>query len=368
MTPLSSGELEHLVRAQRVLLGVLDHPTAESWMRAVADELKGLFDADQALVTAALPSGYTAYADWDESATRAYHDHYYAVDTAGEMVASLPDPFSTEEDRSGEAHDRFVASEIYHDFYLPNGLGDAVSLFAYGRAGPTPLFYERYPVGLLGSVHLAGSPVARGPAAAKARTMLALLQPAFASSARVLQDVTLGIASVTDGLSVAAWLFDGSGRCAHESAEAARLAGSLAGGDALRAAAGHLVKRALAAGPSGALCPPSVPITVGGRGLTLTWASLDSGPVPGVVVRVEGAAPEAPNEEDLRGWFGLTRQQARVALLLAARRSTAEIAGALSISVHTVRRHTEGVLERLGLSSRAKVEGAIRPGADGQAR
>jgi DNA-binding CsgD family transcriptional regulator len=351
--------LERVVRAQQVLLGVLDHPTAESWMRAVADELKGLFGAEQALLTLALPSGYTLYTDLDEGAQRSYLDHYYAVDNSGEMVASLADPFSTEEDRHGEAHDRFLAGELYNEWYLPNGLDRSVSLVAYGRAGAAPMTYERYPDALLGNVHLSGAGVARGKGAARGRTMLALLQPALAASARALQDVVLGAASVADGLAVPAWLFDAGGRCVHESTEAARLVDSLPDGNALRTAAGHLVGRALSAVRSGAPCPPSAGLTVGGRALTLTWAPLDTGPVPGLVVRVEGAPTGGPSEGALRDRFGLTRQQARVALLLASRRSTTEIAGALSVSVHTVRRHTEGVLEKLGVSSRRDIEGAL---------
>ena len=51
--------------------------------------------------------------------------------------------------------------------------------------------------------------------------------------------------------------------------------------------------------------------------------------------------------------YGLTRREAAVARLLAQRRSTAEIAAALGISSHTVRHHTERVLAKLGVRSRA---------------
>ena len=359
MTPLSSSDLVHLARAQGVLLGVLDHPTAESWMRAVATELKGLFAADQVLVTAALPSGYTSHTDWDESATRAYFDHYHTVDTSGAMVASLPDPFSTEEDRFGAAHEQFVASEIYHDFFLPNRLDDALSLVAFGRVGPAPVVYERYPVGLLGNIHLAGSPVARGPAAAGARTMLALLQPAFAASTRVLQDVTLGTAAAVEGLAVPAWLFDHAGGCLHETAEAAGLVARLPGADALRLAASRLAAELLAARRAKTPATPYAMLAVGGWTLTLTAAVVNAGPAA-VVVRVEGAPVRFPGDDLLRDRFGLTHRQVRVALLLAAGRSAAEIAEALCISVHTARRHTEAVFLRLGVSSRGDVEAVLR--------
>ena len=55
----------------------------------------------------------------------------------------------------------------------------------------------------------------------------------------------------------------------------------------------------------------------------------------------------------------LTRQEAHVARLLAERRSNREIAAALGISPHTARHHTERVLVKLGLHSRADVRALL---------
>src|SRR6478672_5927810 len=51
----------------------------------------------------------------------------------------------------------------------------------------------------------------------------------------------------------------------------------------------------------------------------------------------------------------LTRRQQQIARLLAARATNTEIAGALGISVHTARHHSQRVLEKLGLKSRVQV-------------
>jgi DNA-binding CsgD family transcriptional regulator len=53
--------------------------------------------------------------------------------------------------------------------------------------------------------------------------------------------------------------------------------------------------------------------------------------------------------------YQLTRREAEVARQLALGKSNAEIAEALSISEHTARRHTEQVLLKLGVRSRAAV-------------
>ena len=58
--------------------------------------------------------------------------------------------------------------------------------------------------------------------------------------------------------------------------------------------------------------------------------------------------------------FRLTAREAHVAELLASRLSTREIAEALEISPHTVRRHVEAVLRKVGVRSRAAVADALR--------
>jgi DNA-binding CsgD family transcriptional regulator len=67
--------------------------------------------------------------------------------------------------------------------------------------------------------------------------------------------------------------------------------------------------------------------------------------------------------------LGLIRRQAEVLCLLAAGRQVEEIARALFISRHTVRKHLEHIYERLGVHSRAEAlsmarEAARRTGAD----
>jgi DNA-binding CsgD family transcriptional regulator len=81
-----------------------------------------------------------------------------------------------------------------------------------------------------------------------------------------------------------------------------------------------------------------------------------AGGAPAVLlVYVERVAPPLRSEADLCETFSLTPTEARVALLLAQGKSNAEIAQALSISPHTARRHTERVLYKLAVRSRAEV-------------
>ena len=76
--------------------------------------------------------------------------------------------------------------------------------------------------------------------------------------------------------------------------------------------------------------------------------------------------PSFPSKEVLMEHFRLTRQQARVALLLAQRLRNKEIAQELHISPHTARHHTEAVLLKLGIHSRTKVRRLVTALADGE--
>jgi DNA-binding CsgD family transcriptional regulator len=74
-----------------------------------------------------------------------------------------------------------------------------------------------------------------------------------------------------------------------------------------------------------------------------------------ILVSVERRAPELPCDSELRQRFRLTPKESTVARLLAAGRTNLEIAEELIMSPHTARHHTENVLLKMGLRSRAAV-------------
>lgn len=65
-------------------------------------------------------------------------------------------------------------------------------------------------------------------------------------------------------------------------------------------------------------------------------------------------APDRTRRQRI-GDFRLTLQEARVAVLLARRRTNREIARELGISPHTARHHTESVLRKLNVHTRREV-------------
>ncbi|HEU4955250.1 MAG TPA: LuxR C-terminal-related transcriptional regulator [Gemmatimonadales bacterium] len=57
--------------------------------------------------------------------------------------------------------------------------------------------------------------------------------------------------------------------------------------------------------------------------------------------------------------YGLSQRELEVALLLAEGRSNVEIATAVKVSTHTARHHTQHVLAKLGVRSRARAAAVI---------
>jgi DNA-binding CsgD family transcriptional regulator len=73
-----------------------------------------------------------------------------------------------------------------------------------------------------------------------------------------------------------------------------------------------------------------------------------------VVIVLERAPSRAELSGRLIERYSMTPREAAAAALVARRYSTAEVARALGISVHTARHHTERVLTKLGVRSRAE--------------
>lgn len=81
-----------------------------------------------------------------------------------------------------------------------------------------------------------------------------------------------------------------------------------------------------------------------------------------VLVTIERAAAHLPSLACLMRRFGMTAREADVALLLARGKRNTAIAEELTISTHTARHHTESVLSKLSVHTRAEVARAIVDG------
>jgi len=103
-----------------------------------------------------------------------------------------------------------------------------------------------------------------------------------------------------------------------------------------------------------------VPISIGDvlfdlKGHAYRVVSRDETPEPSDARPRADVCIVAIDDEHDRKPAGLTRRQLEIARLLASRATNAEIASSLGISVHTARHHSQRVLEKLGITSRAEV-------------
>lgn len=200
---------------------------------------------------------------------------------------------------------------------------------------------------------------------------LALLVPAFDAGVRsylrhgpeaLSRRATL--VTTVDALKAAVLVTDTQGAEVHRSAALDRLIGA-EGDDGRLLALVQRWARHLADHRPRAVAPEAylrgVRGSYGVRGLRL-----DESPDVGGLVVVEPAGLPLPDSRALRDRFGLTKREAEVALLLATGLADRVIAAQLYIAHATARRHTERVLRKLGVKSRAAVASCLctsRPGA-----
>lgn len=111
--------------------------------------------------------------------------------------------------------------------------------------------------------------------------------------------------------------------------------------------------------------PVSIVVDTGHRALRLLGSHIRLdlfGRGGTILVAVQSTEPQGLSDSTLSQRYGLTAREIRVARMLAAGKSNADVAGELFISPHTARTHTERVLRKVGARSRAEVGSILRGG------
>lgn len=111
------------------------------------------------------------------------------------------------------------------------------------------------------------------------------------------------------------------------------------------------------------LAAQEVPLGQGPLVMKGSYIGLDLfGAGSSVLIALERPPDDPLSPDSLRERFGLTKQECRIAQLLADGSPNAEIAEHLMLSPHTIRRHTENILRKLDARSRAEaVSRILRP-------
>jgi DNA-binding NarL/FixJ family response regulator len=336
---LSSRDVDHVAEALNTLLSPLDYETEAAWGAAVSYHVRKLIGCDRTGFVLNQPERTAMVGYWDPQAARVYMERWYKtmVGDARRRARGLTswvraDVWEFKELREGA---------YYHEWCIPNGNQDSAGMCVYQSGGHEVALYAN------------DSSVGRFPRAGREAHLLRILQPALAAGLAALSGLSRVRADsrILDRVAIPVGIFDADGRLVHAVPALAALLSLDDVGPLLLAAARALVT---AAG-----LPPTrselAVVTPRGR-YTLHLSLVESDLLGRSRLRcVTIAAPPAPREaREMQERYSLTTRETQVACLLADGSSNRKIARTLGISEHTARRHTERILHKLGVASRAE--------------
>ena len=356
---LSATEVARLGRATELLVAPLEHATIDEWRGAVNRALRELIGADSAGFLLPGTDGPLLFSEEHDPAQLARYPDLSPpplADGRNIWERLIEASVSTMPIAYGAHVDRYLESAYYNEYAAPNGAADTLcAMLPLGGADPRHV----------ASVQLWRERTTRRRFAERDRTLMMLLMPALRVGVELItrwHSRRAELASVLDSLDQAVLASTPDGvDVAETRALTAMLAADV---DAASIRSALLRSKAAAA----TLHTPTFDST--GRALHFdiqtrlaryrirSCVLLDPRPI--VLSMVERLTPAPPSPESLREQFGLTRAEVRVALLLADGCSNDTVATRLGISPFTARRHTERVLRKLGVSSRAAVAARIR--------
>lgn len=352
---LAPSDLDRLTALLDALHAPFEYPDVDAWRHTVNHHARLLLDAHKVVFMLPGAGHAPVYCQrLDPEAGRAYVEYYHRFDVAGGVALERGIPVASLVELHGR--DAFYASEYYNDFMRVWDCNHSVGMTT--RMDPEPGFAY---------MAVLRDRLEDPPFDARARALMRLALPAFQAGVRTY----LHLAS---DRSLLAAILDASGkRLLLCDARGEPRQGSAALEETLRAdperatieRALREVARAVAKLGSrvseiaqSALGRTGERVVATGRGAYRLSASIagDVGPPPrGVLVLVEPLFREPLADPEIRERYRLTAQEIRVARAIAEDLRNDEIALRLGISPHTVRRHTERVLDKLGISSRAQV-------------
>ncbi len=354
---LSTADLNALARTIRLLVSPLEHESADAWRAAVTADVKRLLDADTGGFLLPVGEGPLFYTDdFPQDEIEGSDLQPPPLSDGTDMVErGLELGVSKLELAYGDEVDRYFRSAYYNDYADALGKHDTIFTMAAIDGIPAPgiaslqLFHEKRSGRAFGPLELA---------------LLRLIFPAFRAGAEMCarwERHRSDLVRVVDTLGEAAMLCDLTGRVIHQTPalqealdadpEQERIVEELHG------AATALRRTVLARG--GAIeIPEAEPVALRTRTSRYSirgcvYAGIGGAPV--LLLTLRRRTPLARSSQELRAEFGLTPAEVRVAFLLSRGWSNAQIADDLAISPHTARRHTERVLNKLHVRSRAEV-------------
>ena len=362
MLSLSSDDVKRFESASSVLVTPLAYPDIWSWGSAAMELCARFLGADQSYLAIWTPTtvvgcGYGAHTDDGAVSYKAYYWRKDFVITERLKQLALGVYHRDMLYRQGEIQ----RDEVYNDWSVPHKFCDTIGMSLQEKnpdllAGIT--FYHDTEAGNFREIGV---------------DMLRLLHPAF--KAGMFAWLTFGerrdaMASLLDDMRDGVLLTDVTGEVLHRTASLGRtLAADPESDRVMRALSSAAQTLAAVVRRKGTKADPpldhrgvsrSCSTTHGRYRVTATYLPEGVAAPQGVIASVlTRETDRQTSAADLRSLHGLTARECEVAKLLAKGMRNDAIAAALGISANTALRHTERVLRKLGIHSRAAVAAAL---------
>jgi DNA-binding CsgD family transcriptional regulator len=340
---LSAAEIDELSRASTILLTPFAYESAEAWQRAACHAVQRLLGGD-ASTLALSAEGRTVFVGEPET-----------VNVLQKLL--LPDWAKLSLKPDGYRKRRRVAnwSEFYNDLVRPNGLLAPLNML-------DDIFEDELPSALTVYYEDEAAPA---PHVARRKEILRLLYPSFSAGVRThcqvnrakADAVALADAGV-DGVLV----YDVTGRLLYENASVARtLASDPERGkvrqeiERLSRSLGCVAQSRKSHERAASNARAEVRTCGGTYNIAAVFFELGfASASEKIIVLLTPARSPAMDPVVVAERYGLSERELQVAQLLKRGLGTREVAACLQISVNTTRRHTENILAKLGVHSRAQ--------------
>jgi len=352
------GEVLRALLAERV------GASAEQWRRSVLHNLRVLTSSDKALLVIWSPHGRLVYGDQvGQELLHSYTTRFADSDRCRRAVREFG--LEVWNLRQLWQPGELERSLYYRSFAGPNGLNDTVGvtlLFPHASTELCMAFHRSRP-GPISEIERRRELL---------RLLLEPLRAAFRVDSSAVDPLT-NLSSLIDICDQGLALYSLDGRLLKHNPAIIRVLSQDPERDAIEAEIQIVAGSALRMlAPRAGVPPPVVDTrrkvstcqaTYYLRGDPVGWNGL--GHATAVLVSLTSITFQIPTPDRLRARYGLTVRELQVASLLAHRFTNVEIARELNISPHTARHHTENVLTKLGVRSRAALRALLAGGPSG---
>jgi DNA-binding CsgD family transcriptional regulator len=368
---LNDREVNELRAAAAAMLSPFEHTTVEAWQRATLATVAGLVGVHRGTMITSNGAGSHAsnHIGIDDCQWAEYERDWLPIDLREEeaggaeflrrgLCAFTRDFLWNGPNCNREQLARYARSAIWNEYYRKYGVTEGAG---FGVLLPQ----QHGPATLVDYLFVFDNDATNPRLRDEGLKLLTVLEPAFRAGsqmARMRGQIQAPLLTSIDALPGAVALLTRAGCYAHQNptwrrhvargpdqADIERLASRLALSVVGKGSASTSARRSVV--------PARVPC--GGWLLTATRFEIPGHPAPFALVHADPQAAARTDWHARAADAGLPKRLAQVAALIAEGRSNQEIAGQLSISPSTARRHTERVLARLGAGRRSAVAAVL---------